>query len=88
MADDVQGLVASKCGDSPPSNLPVSEIDTALVLKVLEPIWKKTPETASRVRQRCEQVIDWAAAREYREKGSNPSPWRGHLDKLLPKPPR
>ena len=42
------------------NDLPVSEIDTALAIKVLEPIWKKTPETASRVRQRCEQVIDWA----------------------------
>ena len=69
------------------NNLPVSEIDTALALKVLEPIWKNTPETASRVRQRCEQVIAWAAARDYREKRSSPNfAWRGHLDKLLPKP--
>jgi hypothetical protein len=29
-------------------SLPVSEIDTALVLKALEPIWTKIPETASR----------------------------------------
>jgi integrase len=68
------------------NNPPMSEIDTALALKVLEPIWKNTPETASRVRQRCEQVIAWPAARDYREKGSNPFAWRGHLDKLLPKP--
>ena len=38
-------------------DLPVQTIDVALVLKVLEPIWTRTPETATRVRQRCEQVI-------------------------------
>lgn len=63
--------------------LPVSAIDTALVLKVLEPIWGKKPETASRLRGRIEAVIDWATAREYRA-GDNPARWRGHLDKLLP----
>jgi hypothetical protein len=31
--------------------LPVQDVDTALVLKVLEPVWKEKPETASRVRQ-------------------------------------
>jgi len=67
------------------NDLSVGEIDTALALKVLEPIWHKTPETASRVRQRCEQIISWASAREYRA-GANPFTWRGHLDKLLPKP--
>jgi integrase len=65
--------------------LPASIIDTALALKVLEPIWTKTTETASRVRQRCEQVIAWATVRQYRE-GANPFVWRGQLDTLLPKP--
>jgi integrase len=81
-----EGSSRAKAATAAINNLPVSEIDTALALKVLEPIWKNTPETASRVRQRCEQVIAWAAARDYREKGSNPFGWRGHLDKLLPKP--
>lgn len=63
--------------------LPVQEIDTALVMKVLEPIWAAKPETASRVRQRIEAVLDWAAARHYRT-GENPARWRGHLEKLLP----
>jgi integrase len=63
--------------------LPVAEIDTALVLKVLEPIWSTKPETASRVRGRIESVLDWARARQYRQ-GENPARWRGHLDKLLP----
>jgi integrase len=54
-----------------------------LVLKVLEPIRTTKPETASRVRQRIENVLDFAKVRGYRD-GENPARWRGHLDKLLP----
>jgi integrase len=64
--------------------LPMAAIDEGHVLKVLEPIWTTKPETASRVRQRMESVIDWETARKYRV-GDNPARWRGHLDKLLPK---
>lgn len=68
-------------------NLPVEAIDTALVMKAVEPIWAEKPETASRVRGRIESVLDWATARGYRQ-GENPARWRGHLDKLLPKKTR
>ena len=64
--------------------LPVLAIDTALVLRVLEPIWQTKTETASRVRGRIEAVLDWAAARGFRQ-GENPARWRGHLENLLPK---
>lgn len=67
--------------------LPVQEVDTGLVLKALEAIWYEKAETASRVRQRIEAVLDWAAVRGYRQ-GDNPARWKGHLDKLLPKPTR
>jgi integrase len=63
--------------------LSVQSIDTALIMKVLEPIWTTKPETAGRVRGRIEAILDWAKAREYRT-GENPARWRGHLDKLLP----
>ncbi len=63
--------------------LPVQAVDTALVLKVLEPIWAAKPETAGRVRQRMENILDFAKVRGYRD-GENPARWRGHLDKLLP----
>ena len=63
--------------------LPVATVDTALVMKVLEPIWKSNPETASRTRGRIESVLDWAKARGFRT-GENPARWRGHLDHLLP----
>jgi len=64
--------------------LPVQAVDTALVLKVLEPIWTAKPETAGRVRGRIEKILDWAKVRTYRD-GENPARWRGHLDNLLPK---
>jgi integrase len=63
--------------------LPVQAVDTALVLKVLEPIWTEKPETASRLRGRIQVILDWAKVRGYRD-GENPAQWRGHLDKLLP----
>ena len=65
-------------------NHPVAEIDDALVLKVLQPIWKEKTETASRVRGRIERILDWARVMKYRT-GDNPARWRGHLDHLLPK---
>ena len=65
-------------------DLPVQAIDTALVTKAIEPIWAEKPETAGRVRGRIEAILNWAAARDYRQ-GENPARWRGHLDKLLPK---
>lgn len=64
--------------------LAVKEIDTHHVMKILDPIWATKTETASRVRGRIENVLDWASARGYR-KGENPARWRGHLDKLLPR---
>ena len=64
--------------------LSVSDLDTDLVLKAIEPIWISKAETASRVRQRIETVWDWARAREYVE-GENPARLRGHLDKILAK---
>lgn len=63
----------------------VSAVDQAMVLRILEPLWREKTETATRVRGRVESVLDWAAARGLRT-SENPARWRGHLDKLLPKP--
>lgn len=63
-------------------NLNVAAVDTGLVLKVLEPIWKTKTETASRLRGRIENILSWATVRGYRQ-GENPARWKGHLDKLL-----
>ena len=65
-------------------DLPVQSVDINYVLKVLEPIWYTKTETASRIRQRMENILDWATVRSYRT-GDNPALWRGRLDKILPK---
>ena len=65
----------------------VDIIVTEDVLKILTPIWTTKTETAKRVQGRVENILDYAAAHKYRDP-LNPARWRGHLDKLLPKPAR
>jgi len=65
--------------------LPVMAIDTALVMRAVEPIWVTKTETAGRVRSRIENILDWATSRGFRQ-GDNPARWRGHLENLLPAP--
>lgn len=67
------------------TDIVVADVDTALIVKTLEPIWADKTETATRVRQRIEAVLDWARVRGFRT-GENPARWRGHLDKLFAKP--
>lgn len=63
----------------------VRDVTLPQVLAVLEPIWTKKTETASRLRGRLESVLDWATVRGYRS-GPNPARWKGHLDTVLPAP--
>ena len=64
-------------------DLPVAAVDVGLVMKVLEPIWTSTPETATRLRGRIEAVLDYARVMGQRT-GENPARWKGQLDHLLP----
>jgi integrase len=64
-------------------NLPVANVDLACVLSVLECIWTTIPESARRIRNRIELVLDWATARGLRQ-GDNPARWKGLLESLLP----
>lgn len=68
----------------PIGNLNVASVDTSLVVKILEPIWKTKTSTATRLRSRIERVLSWATVRGFRQ-GENPARWRGHLDQLLAK---
>ncbi len=68
-------------------DLPVAAVDTALIVKLLQPIWETKTETASKLRGRIESILDWAAVSHYRS-GDNPARWRGHLDHLLADPGR
>ena len=62
----------------------VDAITAADVMDALTPIWTSKPETASRVRQRMETVMDWAVAQGYRL--DNPA--GRSLLKVLPKTQR
>lgn len=62
--------------------LNVDQVDRELILKILDPIWKKKPETANRIRGRIEAVLNFSAFRGYRS-GENPARWKGHLDQAL-----
>jgi integrase len=62
----------------------VAKVDRAAVLGVLEPIWTRAPETASRLRGRIETILDYAAAKGWRD-AINPARWRD-LRHDLPSP--
>lgn len=64
-------------------NLPVSAIEMQHVLKIIKPIWQTKTETANRVRNRIELVLDWATAHGFRT-GDNPARWKGFIDQVLP----
>ena len=66
-------------------SLQVRDVTLGHITKILEPIWATKTETASRLRGRIECVLDWATVHGYRD-GENPARWKGHLDKILPKP--
>lgn len=66
-------------------DLPVDAIDRSHILTLLQPIWQEKTETASRVRQRIEKVLDWATVAGYRS-GENPARWSGNLKEQLPAP--
>ncbi len=68
---------------APLLNMPVADIATDDVLRVLKPVWQTKPETASRLRGRIERVLDFATVQGWRE-GENPARWRGHLNAILP----
>jgi integrase len=63
---------------------PVNLITTEDVRALLEPIWSAKAETARRVRNRIERVLDAAKARGFRA-GDNPGALRGNLAHLLGK---
>jgi integrase len=62
-------------------NITVADIGPADVLRCIEPFWNTKRETASRVRQRVERIMDYATTRQYRT-GDNPA---AHVTESLPK---
>ena len=64
--------------------LPVSEITSRHIAKVLNPIWTTKAETASRLRGRIEAVLDLAIYLKHLE-APNPATLKGNLEFELPK---
>ena len=62
----------------------VTDINSGDILAVLTPIWTQKPETASRVRQRMETVLDWAVVQGYR----SDNPAARSITRVLPRMPR
>jgi integrase len=62
---------------------PVAKVSTADIQAIIKPIWETKTETASRVRGRIENILDYAAAHHMRT-GDNPARWAGHLEHSLP----
>ena len=54
-------------------SMPVDQISASDVLGLLEPVWVAKPETASRVRQRVESVMDLAVLSGWRPQMDNPA---------------
>jgi integrase len=64
-------------------NRPVDSIEQTLVMQIIEPIWLTKNPTASKLRGRLEEVLNWATVLGYR-KGENPARLAGNLELLLP----
>ncbi len=63
----------------------MAHIEIAHIVAALQSSWHTKPQTATRVRQRIEAVLAWAATSGYRS-GDNPARWKGNLEHVLPKP--
>ncbi|MCP4318036.1 MAG: tyrosine-type recombinase/integrase [Hyphomicrobiales bacterium] len=46
-------------------NRPVNELKARAFADTLRPIWLSKPETASRIRQRCDTIMKWCAAQDF-----------------------
>ncbi len=64
-----------------PADITLVDIKTILL-----PIWVTKTETATRLRQRIEAVLDYAAVHGLCDGARNPARWKGVLNKVLPEP--
>ncbi|VWD15283.1 tyrosine-type recombinase/integrase [Burkholderia contaminans] len=62
----------------------VRDIDTEMIVRILQPIWMKKGETARRVRGRVKAILDAEAVLGHRA-GDNPARYINHLDRVLPR---
>lgn len=72
---------------APIKHWPVDEIDVEAVLSVLTPLWLTKAESAGKLRERLERVLDYVRVKKLRT-GPNPAVWKGNLIHLLPPRPK
>jgi len=63
----------------------VAEVNVTDVLSVIRPLWSVKQETAEKLREAIERVLD-AAKVEGLRTGENPAAWKGNLEHVLHKP--
>ena len=68
-------------GDKAPADVSLADVKAILL-----PMWGTKTETATRLRQRIEAVLDYAAVHDLCDATRNPARWKGVLDKVLPSP--
>jgi integrase len=77
-----ESTLSTYCYPSIGDKIP-KDIGLADVLAILKPIWVSKTETASRLRERIEAVLDYASVHDNSDR-RNPARWKGNLDKVLP----
>lgn len=65
-------------------DMPVQDITVKEITKIIDPLWNRIPETASRLRGRIEKILGWCLVRGHRV-GDNPARWAGYLSEVYPK---
>lgn len=68
-------------------NRPIESITREDILKIIEPIWITTPETARIARSHLEIILNYAKGRQWIT-GDNPAQWKGGLEAVLTAPDR
>lgn len=61
---------------------PLNTITRQDIIQILNPIWHEKNDTASKTRNRIENILSYAVMDGYLE--SNPASWRGNLDRFFP----
>jgi integrase len=64
----------------------IAAIDVRDVLSVIRPLWGQKQETAGKLRERIERVLDSATVEGLRSPCTNPAAWKGNLEHVLHKP--
>jgi integrase len=65
-------------------DVPVADITSEHLLRILEPMWRTIPDAGGRLRRIVESVLDYARTRGWRNGADNPAKWQGNLEHTLP----